>query len=496
MARNIQLPPSAASLSASMRDIGYSLETAIADLIDNSISANATNVDIFCDLENSEPTLVVVDNGNGIDQIEILAAMRHGSSSPKLKRNPSDLGRFGLGLKTASFSQCKRLTVVSAISGVLSSAEWDLDLIDETDDWTLNIPDVDELINIPFIENLSENGTIVIWRSLDRLFEDEFGKKRDEIVYEKLDVVGKHLALVFHRFLSGETKRSNKLTININGHKIEAFDPFCRKNSATQVLPKERVQIFGQDVVIQPYILPHHSKLTAAEYDYYENRSNFLSNQGAYIYRNRRLIAWGDWFRIIPKGESTKLARVKIDFPSSLDESWTIDIKKSRAKPPPAVRERMRQVIERIVVRSTRVHIGRGAKIYESTDVPIWDRFADRGCIRYSINCEHPFIGSIKAKLEKDDHKSLSLLFQTISSSLPVEMIYSDYSTHPIDMQQNLSFSALDNSALTNLLHELKKILPENSAGDPKKFMQLIRSTRMFENCGNIVEEFILQEFK
>ena len=193
------LPPSAASLSASMRDLGYSLETAIADLVDNSISAEASRIEIYCDLSKAAPTLAVVDNGSGMDAEGLLLAMRHGAADRKRKRSARDLGRFGLGLKTASFSQCRRLTVASMRSGGLSAAEWDLDLIDSRDDWILSVLDQSEISSVPFVDCLKGSGTVVVWRSLDRLFEDEVGQKRDEIVNEKLDVVGKHLALVFHR---------------------------------------------------------------------------------------------------------------------------------------------------------------------------------------------------------------------------------------------------------------------------------------------------------
>ena len=396
MVREHRLPPSASSLSASMRDIGYSPETAIADLIDNSISAGAKSVEIFCDVTLSDPSVAIIDDGRGLTANEVVAAMRHGATNPTDPRHPDDLGRFGLGLKTASFSQCRRLTVVSARNGMLSGAEWNLDLIDKKDDWILIVLDDDEIAALPFIDRMRNNGTMVIWRSLDRLFEDEVGKRRDEVVYEKLDAVDKHLALVFHRFLSGEVKRQKKLSISINGHSVEAFDPFCRKNGATQALPEEVVRIGDTSVRIQPYILPHHSRLSAKEYDYYQNRSDFISNQGAYVYRNSRLMAWGDWFRLISKGEATKLARVQIDFPSSSDESWTIDIKKSRARPPRAVRERLRQIITRIVGRSESVHRGRGQKLFDEIEAPLWERYADQHKIRYALNNTHPLVQSLR----------------------------------------------------------------------------------------------------
>ncbi len=492
MPREHRLPPSAASLSASMRDIGYSLETAIADLIDNSISAKATKVEICCDLTHSEPTLAILDNGGGMTQDDVVAAMRHGATNPKEERSHDDLGRFGLGLKTASFSQCRRLTVVSAQGGILSGAEWDLDLVDEKDDWIVTIPEEGEISEIPFTDQLGENGTVVIWRSLDRLFEDEIGKKRDEIVNEKLDVVEKHLALVFHRFLSGEAKRRKKLSIKINGHNVEPFDPFCRKNSATQMMPEEIIRIGDATVRMQPYILPHHSKLSASEYDFYQSRSDFISNQGAYIYRNGRLMAWGDWFRLVSKGEATKLARVQIDFPSTHDELWTIDIKKSRARPPHAVRERLRQVITQITGRSTTVHRGRGKKLFEEIEAPVWERYADQGCIRYALNEEHPLIEGLNDNLDSSERRKLEFLIRTVSSALPVEMIYSDFSTHPREVKQ----SGADKDAVIENLQKLKDSLFEGSEGDAESFRQVMRSTRLFEKYLDVAEDFIREEFQ
>lgn len=491
MAREQRLPPSAASLSASMRDLGYSLETAIADLIDNSISAEATQVGIYCDSTGESPTLAIIDNGKGMNNKEILAAMRHGTANPRSERAPSDLGRFGLGLKTASFSQCRRLTVISAHNGAQCGAEWNLDLIDQQDDWVISLLEQNEIEEQPFVDLLSDNGTVVIWRNLDRLFEEESGHTRDEIVSEKLDLVGKHLSLVFHRFLAGEVKGRKKTSIAVNGHPIEAFDPFCRKNSATQVLPEEIVRIDDLTVHMQPYILPHHSKLSPREYDYYQSRSDFLSNQGAYIYRNGRLMAWGDWFRLVPKGEATKLARVQIDFPNSMDEAWTIDIRKSRARPPRAIRERMRQVIDQICGRSTRVHRGRGKKLFEEVQSPIWERYADHDCIRYAVNSGHPLVQKLSARLDDKGRKILDVLRESISSSLPVEMIYSDFSTQPREVKP----PALETQEVLERLKALKKILFDNGDTDAGVFREVMQSTRMFDSHKNTVEKFIREEF-
>jgi hypothetical protein len=474
-----------------MRDLGYSLETAIADLIDNSISAEAIRIEINCDPTGESPTLAIIDNGKGMDNDEILAAMRHGAANPRSERAPSDLGRFGLGLKTASFSQCRRLTVISACNGVQCGAEWNLDLIDQQDDWIISLLEQGEIGEQPFVGLLGVNGTAVIWRNLDRLFEEENTHARDELVSEKLDLVRKHLALVFHRFLAGEVKGRKKVSITVNGHFVEPFDPFCRKNPATQVLPEEVVRVGDQAVHMQPYILPHHSKLSAREYDFYQSRSEFLSNQGAYIYRNGRLMAWGDWFRLVPKGEATKLARVQIDFPNSMDEAWTIDIRKSRARPPRAIRERLRQVIDQICKRSTRVHRGRGQKLFEEVQSPLWERYADHDCIRYVLNSEHPLILKLLAKLDDEGRGILDVLRESISSALPVEMIYSDFSTHPREVKP----SALEGQEVLERLKALKKILFDNGEADAGVFRQVMQSTRMFDAYTKAVEQFIAEEF-
>lgn len=473
-----------------MRDLGYSLETAVADLIDNSISADATAIEIICDASGVAPQLIVLDNGKGMSAAELVSAMRHGAVNPNQERSPRDLGRFGLGLKTASFSQCRSLTVVSSKEGVICGAEWNLDRIDAADDWVLSILDDDDINAMPYVNRLGSHGTAVVWRELDRLVEDEVGKRRDEIVNEKLDVLEKHLGLVFHRFLAGEIREHKKISISVNGHIVDAFDPFCRKNSATQMLPEEIVHIGTTAVHLQPFVLPHHSRLSTHEYDFYQNRSDFISNQGAYIYRNGRLMAWGDWFRLIPKGEATKLARVQIDFPNSLDQSWTIDIKKSRARPPLLVRERLRQIIAQISGRSTTVHRGRGQRLFDEVAAPVWERYADQGGIRYSLNGSHPLVQRLATRLDQEGIQHLNILLESISASLPIEMIYSDYSIHPREVSQ-----VPNEQDATNKLRALRSALWGNAPGDGKSFREVIKSTRLFEQYSELVEKFIKEEF-
>jgi hypothetical protein len=474
-----------------MRDLGYSLETAVADLIDNSISAEATKIEIMCEIAGAQPYLAIIDNGRGMTPAELIDAMKHGSANPKSKRGANDLGRFGLGLKTASFSQCRSLTVASLRKGERSGAEWNLDRIDQDDDWILSVLDDNEIADLPHVGELSDQGTVVVWRKLDRLFEDERGTRRDDIVNEKLDIVERHLALVFHRFLSGEVKGRKRISITLNGHPVGPFDPFCRKNKSTRYLPEDFVEVDGETVHLQPYILPHHSNLTATEYDYYQNRSDFISNQGAYIYRNGRLMAWGDWFRLVPKGEATKLARVQIDFPNSLDESWTIDIKKSRARPPLAVRERMRQIIGKVIGASTTVHRGRGQKLFDEVTAPLWERYADKGRIRYAVNAAHPLVEELRSRLGAADAKLLGVVIEAVGAAIPIEMIYSDYSLHP----REVGHGSDAKETVIEKLRALRDAFSENATMGATAFREIVRSTHLFDSHMDVAEKFIATEF-
>jgi len=490
MPEELCLPPSAAALSGSMRDIGYSLETAIADLIDNSISADATEVDVrFETNDGHEPAILIIDNGHGMNRDSLIAAMRHGSANPKDKRQASDLGRFGLGLKTSSFSQCRQLTVISRKNGTTTALQWDLDLVDQRDEWIVYILDAHELPEMPLGNLPPTQGTMVIWRKLDRILEGLTGLCKDQLINARIDQLDHHLSLVFHRFLSGSAERRLGLRIRINGHELQPFDPFCLTNKATQIQPEERIKVDGHIVTIQPYILPHHSKLTPSEYRFYQTRSDFIANQGAYVYRNGRLMAWGDWFRLTPKSEDTKLARVRIDFPNALDEAWTIDIKKSRAQPPQPVRERMIQILEQITGRSRQVSKGRGSRLFNADRHPVWNRFADQGRIRYSIDRNHPLVQAINSRLSEWDIRAIEVLLDAIAGSLPLDAIYMDYAATPKDIDQ--SPPDVDQEVVRNRLRTILQLVPEKLGANMNDRLRAVLSTGLFRGHEDLVESLM-----
>lgn len=490
--KEVGLPPRAAALSESMRDLGYTLEAAVADIVDNSISAKATKIDIFFDLKESGPKLAILDDGDGMSQDVLIEAMRHGSTSPREKRSADDLGRFGLGLKTASFSQCTRLSVVSAQNGFMAGAMWDLELVADRDDWIICVLDDHEIHSLPYVDRLANSGTMVLWEKLDRLCESDTGTANERLIHEKIREVEKHLSLVFHRFMSGEIKRK-KLKIAINYHDLEPFDPFCTANKATQLLNQEVIRIGGTEVTIQPYILPHHSKLSPKERDYYNNRSDFLNNQGAYVYRNGRLMAWGDWFRLMPKGEATKLARVRIDFPNSLDEHWTIDIKKSRAHPPHVVREQIRKIINRISEGSTRVIKGKGKRLYDSIPKPVWLRTATKGAVEYTLDRNHPVISAFAKSLGDDKGRNVNEILSLIEASVPIERIYADYSINPQDFEMEIEASQ---DELLGRLEDIWGIMFLNQDVSEQTFKEVVSFMKPFSEYPDLVEGFIRGKIK
>lgn len=320
----IELPPYAPTLIESTRAIGYSLEAAVADIIDNSIAAGASKVDLFFFPVDKE-YVAILDNGRGMDDEEITTAMQYGSKNPMDERSKDDLGRFGLGLKTASLSQCRSLTVVTKREDVLLARRWDIDYVEKTGKWTLLILDEDEILQLPHIEELLkyDSGTVVIWQNLDRLKAGEINF--EQALGRKIDMVREHLSLVYHRYLSGEVGLK-KLEIQINNVKIEPIDPFLSSKSV-QAMDDEILVVRGKHIEVRPYILPHISKMTSDEIKMLGGKEGLRKHQGFYVYRNKRLLVWGTWFRMMRQGEMSKLARIRVDIPNDLDDLWTLDIK-------------------------------------------------------------------------------------------------------------------------------------------------------------------------
>ncbi len=427
--------PSASMLVESLRDIGYSLETALADIIDNSITAQAENIELFADISDADHRIGIVDDGTGMSEQVLHDAMRPGSGNPLDIRPRSDLGRFGLGLKIASFSQCRRLTVATRHEGITSAAIWDLDFVAERNKWLVQIPE--QLAAIPWISHLGESGTLVIWEKLDRLVEPATSGDMLPYITRRIDETREHLELVFHRFLTGE-RGLKKVHLSLNGRQLVPFDPFHIDHAATICGPVEKIRVTGQEVVMQAFTLPHHQKVTPAEWERFAGRAGYLKNQGFYVYREKRLIIHGTWFGLARQMELTKLARVRIDIPNGLDAQWKIDVKKSTAQPPYRVRERLRRIIEEIGLNSKRVYTARGRKLTADNRLPVWNRIQDKNEITYRINSEHPVIVDFISKLPEELKRDFSHVLEITGSALPMDALFADMGGAPEKVSGNL----------------------------------------------------------
>ena len=443
VARTMVVPPRASVLIESMRDIGYSLQTAVADVVDNSITAGADSIRLLADTTSEEPAFGILDNGSGMTEEELFEAMRAGSRSPLEERAAHDLGRFGLGLKTASFSQCRRMTVLTRKTGRTACARWDLDLVASKNDWIIELPDWK--VGVRWSEKLAGNGTLVVWERLDRLVAREDGADRTNLA-RQVDETATHLELVFHRFMMGEHGRK-RLYMTLNDNPLEPFDPFHSQHSATITGPTEIFGIGDQTISIKPFTLPHHKKVSSDEWNRYAGPEGYVRNQGFYVYREKRLIIHGTWFNLARQAELTKLSRVRVDMPNGMDAEWKIDVKKASAQLPGPVRKRFRRIIDRIVAGSKRVYTERGTKLTSQSRLPVWQRNQDKNEITYRIDLGHPAFQSFAAALDNDQRCSFSRILKLVEATIPIDSLFSDMGSSP----EAVSISRMDEDDLAAL---------------------------------------------
>ncbi|EKN5070579.1 ATP-binding protein [Yersinia enterocolitica] len=343
--------PSAARLVESLRDTGYSTEAAFADIIDNSIAANATKIAIELQYMFGEVRVVITDNGKGMSEEELRNAMRYGSEK---RTDPKSLGKFGMGLKTASTAFCRRLVVLTQKSGVHVGRAWDIDRIISTDRWELETPNVDEYYDdYQALRDFSSNdGTMIIWENTDRLI--KLGSDRQ--IKDQIKNLGSELSTslnaVFFKFLaSGEVSISMKAGDEPK-FELKGWDPLCSDfvtsdGVRSRLLKEKFVSVdLGKEMAsfsVRGSIIPSQNELNPEDL---KSVRYSLDNQGFYIYREGRLI-WSDGWphRLYKKeGKMTRL-RVELHFQHDLDDVFGIDFRKSRVIIPADIREELKRLV-------------------------------------------------------------------------------------------------------------------------------------------------------
>lgn len=429
----INSPPNAGAMLESLRGVGYSPWAALADIIDNSISAGARTIRIDFVWEDKRSAIRIVDDGSGMDDEELSRAMRLGSINPLQSRDASDLGRFGMGLKTASLSQCRRLTVSSRKHGHVQHRRWDLDFIAESGgrDWLLLTEPHEESRSLLTVLDNSSHGTVVLWEACDRVVTAGYS---DRDFLQLVDRVQSHLAMVFHRYLEGPRPR---IQLYINGdldrHRVRPWDPFLESHPATISSPVERLPCSTGIVEVQGHVLPHHDRLTREQHQASAGPEGWAAQQGFYVYRNERLLVAGSWLglgqgRAWTKEEPYKLARIRVDFPNAMDEEWKIDIRKSLARPPIALRNRLTQLADKIRSDARRVfaHRGQYGRAAPTADlIQAWKVQESSRGVRYLIDNDHP---AVRAVLDQAGELTphVRTMLRVIEESVPIQRIWLD----------------------------------------------------------------------
>lgn len=344
-AKRFDITPSARRLTASLRDVGYDFPAALADLVDNCVTAGATRVDIEIVFEGSNSYILIADNGSGMTEAELTEALRFGTRRDYGHR---DLGRYGLGLKTASISQCRRVSVVTRRAPTrrrIAAKSLDIDHIENTDRWEIIDPPSGSR-SCRSSEWLNDSpGTVVVWEALDRVLPEN--RPDGGWAKRRLDALGsrsaQYLGMVFHRFIEGTADRDEPLVITVNGEKVTGWNPFAPMEEHRQEMPPQSFEVVIGDlsgrVRFRRYILPPRERFSSLdEFERLSGPEKWNRQQGLYVYRADRLIQHGGWCGIRAADEHTKLARASIDFQTDLDELFQINVAKMRVSLPAEVR--------------------------------------------------------------------------------------------------------------------------------------------------------------
>jgi len=474
--------PNPKSTINSYRSFGYNLSTAIADIIDNSISANANVIKLEYKWDGQNSFILISDNGIGMNKDELILAMTPGSKDPEVERSQKDLGRFGMGLKTASFSQCKRLTCITKRESYATIKRcWDIDYINSENEWQL----LDYVSDNCFQEKIEKqiSGTLVLWEKLDRIVGN--AEANNETVknafYEEMINVKHHLSLVFHKFIE-----SKRIKIFFQSSEIEPYNPFL-----LNLNPKPEM---GQtesfsNVEITYFILPHMSEIGKTDYEKSGGSLGWFQEQGFYIYRGDRLLVAGDWLGLEKKRDYSKLARIAVNFTNANDFNWNLDIKKSTAMPPIDIRKELSRIAKIAILKSAKIYNWRGQKTITDNIIknyePLWtDEKTREGIKKYKINRKHPIIKALLEENNKLAGKALKLLEENV----PIELILNNQNEDPAfhELEKQTDKPSDD---LINLAIELYKI--NVSQGVPKELaqQQIINSTPF--NLYPLINEYL-----
>lgn len=424
--------PNPEYLIKSIAEQGYSLETSLADLMDNSISANADKIEVLIDMEDEPFRLFLADNGDGMTEESLSKNMQFPSNSPENKRKDEDLGRFGLGMKTASFSQTRKFTVLSKTKGEkkYSGRTWDVNFLKDNG-WKIIVNSQEEIDNLIFqykqLSNDHFNGfedfdanTIIIWDGLYK-FENYLEEKnrKNALKKEINEVTADYLALVFHRFME---KSINPLKIRINNTKVNSFNPFPEEEKDFRQIEPKQSQFKSDVIKIEGYVLPSRSIEESRQglSKWTTRYRGLMDMEGLYIYRADRIILFGGWNGLIKKAPRLQLARLKVEVGNKVDDLLHLNVAKSQISVPHELRIAFEKYIDELKIEAEREFYNRGIRKFSGAksqdNNQLFERSSsDKGSI-LEVNINFPLLRILKDTLDKDQNSKLNLILRMINT--------------------------------------------------------------------------------
>ena len=457
--------PNPEYLIKSIAEQGYSLETSLADLMDNSISAKANKIEVLIDFDSEPFKLFLAENGQGMTEEELSKNMQFPSNSPEDSRSNSDLGRFGLGMKTASFSQTRKFTVLSKKKNEKKyhGRTWDVDFLRDYG-WKIIVNSDEEVarliyqynqLSISLLKGFDDYkpNTIVIWEGLYK-FENYLQKdnRKDSLKREITEVTSDYLALVFHRFME---KNSNPLRIRINNTIVSPFNPFPEEEKDfRQIEPKQ--SSFRSDVVkIEGFVLPSRaiSETKKGLTKWTTKYRGLMDMEGLYIYRANRIILFGGWNGIVKKAPRLQLARLRVEVGNSVDHLLHLNVAKSQIVVPHELRNAFEDYIHELKIEAEKEYYNRGIRKFSATKtqnhIQLFERsYSNKGSV-LEVNNNFPLVKNLQESLNKKQKSQLNLILRMINTRVNnIRHVHEEKEFLGIKDKDGLSVEELHNNIL------------------------------------------------